>query len=276
MTHGSLFSGIGGFDLAAQWMGWENKFHCEWKEFNQRVLKYYWPNAASYGDIAKTDFSKWRNRIDIVTGGFPCQPYSVAGKRKGTADDRHLWPAMLNAIRTISPRWVVGENVLGIVDWNKGLVFHEIQTDLEAAGYRVWAYVLPACGKDAPHQRYRTWFVAYTNGDGFGKINSTAPNINERQFGQDNKQPGNRRGSETNGYGEGKHTAMAKQYEPIGRDKWPSKPPILNRNDGVPRELVDITFSEWTKVAIESMGNAIVPDIALQIFKAIEHYEANV
>jgi DNA (cytosine-5)-methyltransferase 1 len=79
MTHGSLFSGIGGFDLAAEWMGWENKFHCEWNEFGQKVLKYYWPNSESFSDITKTDFTKYANKIDILTGGFPCQPYSQAG-----------------------------------------------------------------------------------------------------------------------------------------------------------------------------------------------------
>src|SRR5690554_4395820 len=92
LSHGSLFSGIGGFDLAAEWMGWENLFHCEWNDFGKQVLQYYWPNATSYDDITKTDFTIWRGKIDILTGGFPCQPYSVAGKRKGTEDDRHLWP----------------------------------------------------------------------------------------------------------------------------------------------------------------------------------------
>jgi len=99
MRHGSLFSGIGGFDLAAEWMGWENIFHCEWNEFGQRVLKHYWPNAKSYDDITKTNFTIHRGSIDILTGGFPCQPYSTAGKRKGKDDERHLWPQMLRAIR---------------------------------------------------------------------------------------------------------------------------------------------------------------------------------
>jgi len=102
MTHASLFSGIGGFDLAAEWMGWENVFHCEINPFGQKILKYYWPKAISYGDITKTDFTIWRSRVDIITGGFPCQPFSIAGKRKGTADDRHLWPEMLRAIQEIA------------------------------------------------------------------------------------------------------------------------------------------------------------------------------
>lgn len=126
MRHGSLFSGIGGFDLAAEWMGWENVFHCEWNPFGQRVLKYYWPKAISYHDITKTDFTIHRGDIDILTGGFPCQPYSTAGKRLGKEDERHLWPEMLRAIREIQPRYVVGENVSGLVNWNGGMVFEEV------------------------------------------------------------------------------------------------------------------------------------------------------
>jgi len=86
MRHGSLFSGIGGFDLAAEWMGWENVFHCEWNEFGRKVLNHYWPNAKSYEDITQTDFSIHRGKIDVLTGGFPCQPYSNAGKRLGKED----------------------------------------------------------------------------------------------------------------------------------------------------------------------------------------------
>ena len=161
MTHGSLFSGIGGFDLAAEWMGWENLFHCEWNEFGQRILKYYWPNSVSYGDITKTDFTKWKRSVDVLSGGFPCQPYSMAGKRLGKEDDRHLWPEMLRAIREIQPTWVVGENVRGLINWNGGMVFDEVQADLEAEGYEVLPFLLPACAVNAPHRRDRIWFVAY-------------------------------------------------------------------------------------------------------------------
>lgn len=163
MKHGSLFSGIGGFDLAAQYMGWENVFHCEWNEFGQKVLKYYWPNAISYSDITKTDFTPHANTIDILTGGFPCQPYSTAGKRLGKEDERHLWPEMLRAIREISPRWVVGENVRGLTNWNGGVVFDELQADLEAEGYEVLPFLLPACGVGAPHRRDRIWFIAHAS-----------------------------------------------------------------------------------------------------------------
>ena len=120
MRHGSLFSGIGGFDLAAEWMGWNNIFHCEWNPFGQRVLAHHFPNSKSYNDITKTDFSIHAGEIDVLTGGFPCQPYSNAGKRLGKADERHLFPEMLRAINEIKPTWVVGENVLGIVNWGGG------------------------------------------------------------------------------------------------------------------------------------------------------------
>lgn len=161
MTHGSLFSGIGGFDLAAAWAGWTNVFNCEIDPFCRRVLKYHFPESEQYEDIQTTDFTVWRDCIDVLTGGFPCQPFSLAGKRKGTADDRYLWPAMLGVVRTVRPRWVVGENVLGIVNWSQGMVFEQVCADLEAAGYEVQAYLIPAAGVGAPHLRYRTWFVAH-------------------------------------------------------------------------------------------------------------------
>lgn len=163
MNHGSLFSGIGGFDLAARWIGWENSFHSDIDPFCLTILKHHFPNATSYTDIRGTDFTPWRGKIDVLSGGFPCQPFSQAGKRQGTSDDRHLWPEMLRAIREIRPNWVVGENVLGITNWNGGMVFEQVCSDLETEGYSVQPFVLPACGVNAPHQRYRTWFVAHRN-----------------------------------------------------------------------------------------------------------------
>ena len=123
MNHASLFSGIGGFDLAAEWMGWNNVFNCEWEEFPRQVLKHHFPNAIKHGDITELDATAYAGRIDILTGGFPCQPYSAAGKRKGKDDERHLWPEMLRVIQECAPRYVVGENVFGLVNWNRGMVF---------------------------------------------------------------------------------------------------------------------------------------------------------
>ena len=114
MVHASLFSGIGSFEIAAAYMGWENAFHCEINEWCGKILKYYFPNSEHYEDITKTNFSKWKGKVDILTGGFPCQPFSLAGQRKGANDERYLWPEMLRAIREVRPAFVIGENVAGI------------------------------------------------------------------------------------------------------------------------------------------------------------------
>jgi DNA (cytosine-5)-methyltransferase 1 len=179
MKHGSLFSGIGGFDLAAEWMGWENVFHCEIAEFPRKILNHYWPKSESYEDIKKTDFTKWHGTVDIISGGFPCQPYSAAGKRLGKEDDRHLWPEMLRVIREVKPQWVVGENVRGLLNWNGGMVFHEVCADLENIGYEVQAFIIPASGVNAPHQRERLWVVAHSNGN---ECNKRGQSINGREI----------------------------------------------------------------------------------------------
>jgi DNA (cytosine-5)-methyltransferase 1 len=339
MTHGSLFSGIGGFDLAAEWMGWENVFHCEWNDFGQKVLHHYWPKAISYHDITKTDFTIHRGKIDILTGGFPCQPYSSAGKRKGKEDERHLWPSMLRAIREIQPRWVVGENVLGLVNWSGGLVFHEVQADLEAAGYEVWPYVLPAVSVNAPHRRDRVWFVAKNtkcNGFVFGEPNQEGAEIrefrnactggsdgvylsegptphphrnglNQRNV-NDEEQPsqggfnalgnadtGNEYGDVADTDNEGLERQTSQRIQTRqgggnaiqnaefmrlcgknGRTGWqnfPTQSPIRSRNDGLSSRLDNITFSKWRNESIKAAGNAIVPQVVYQIFKAIEQYE---
>jgi DNA (cytosine-5)-methyltransferase 1 len=241
MTHGSLFSGIGGFDLAAEWMGWENKFHCEWNEFGQRVLNYYWPDAELFTDITKSDFTKYANQIDILTGGFPCQPYSAAGKRLGKEDERHLWPEMLRAIREIAPSYVVGENVRGITNWNGGLVFNEVCTDLENLGYQVAPFIIPASAVNAPHQRERVWFVAH------------ATCFSSKRYGYKQRK-GKFRRSTWSG-----HTTQS---------------PVCSGDDGLPTELDGITFSKWRNESIKAYGNAIVPQVVYQIFKAIEQYES--
>lgn len=166
MRCGHLFNGISGFGLAAHWMGWTNVMHCEIDPFCNKVMSHHFPNSHQHEDIRTTDFTIWRGRIDLITGGFPCQPYSTAGKRKGKEDDRHLWPEMLRAIREIQPGYVVGENVRGLTNWNGGLVFDEVQADLEAEGYEVLPFLLPAAGVGAPHRRDRIWFVAHAIGNG--------------------------------------------------------------------------------------------------------------
>ena len=336
MRHGSLFSGIGGFDLASELMGWENVFHCEWNEFGQKVLNYYWPKAIQYHDITKTDFTIHRGQIDILTGGFPCQPYSAAGKRLGKEDDRHLWPEMCRAIREIQPTWVVGENVLGLVNWNGGLVFDEVQADLEAEGYEVQPYVLPAVSVNAPHRRDRVWFVAYSNNARANKSmrdNGNTKKENNRWQGQsqleswandvngdasNTESMGRRRrwcetcqqwedniresGSEGFGLhgnaantnskriqGQQQHSGDIIQdrqgWESIKMDGYkqsintwrtfPTQSPICTRDDGFSSRLDGITFPKWRNESIKAGGNAVVPQVVHQIFKAIEQYETN-
>jgi DNA (cytosine-5)-methyltransferase 1 len=379
MRHGSLFSGIGGFDLAAEWMGWENVFHCEWNPFGQRNLKYHFPNAESFNDITKTDFTKYANKIDILTGGFPCQPYSSAGKRKGKEDERHLWPEMLRAIREISPRFVVGENVRGLTNWNGGMVFDEVCAELEALGYQVAPCIIPACGVNAPHRRERVWFVAYSNsnarrcgpsqsrreerqansnresaihfgidttsktrdasdansnglnerngndeinagqgrfnaqrdvesGNVYGITSDTLPirlqqreNRGEMGGGQEEicrQRDKSTNGIETNGEifdatnsnnprlqaQHDKEPFMGKEnrtktpcgnrvesvYTRQGWGAFPTQSPICSGDDGLPTELDGITFSKWRAESVKAYGNAIVPQVAYQIFKAMQ------
>jgi len=347
MRHGSLFSGIGGFDLAAEWMGWTNVFHCEWNEFGQRVLKHHFPKSKSYGDITQTDFTIHRGNIDILTGGFPCQPYSNAGKRLGKDDERHLWPEMLRVIRETSPRYVVGENVRGLTNWNGGLVFDEVQADLEAIGYEVLPFLLPACAVGAPHRRDRVWFIAYS--DSCTKRSSGSSRSIEKN-GSDNHDESSqwRKSTELNtgrgqllrnvtdsdsvrlnerereheehaGQGrldafddleqndEGRYAADTGSerlqrwtlsscndskgwQEQDGRieehpfDSWrtlqseswqnfPTQSPVCSGDDGLPAELDGITFSKWRNESVKAYGNAIVPQVALEIFKAIEKME---
>ncbi|MBG8552319.1 DNA (cytosine-5-)-methyltransferase [Hymenobacter sp. BT594] len=161
MRHAGLFSGIGGFSLAALMMGWENVFEVELDEWCRKVLHKNFPNSLLFDDVCTFDGLPFRGLIDVLSGGFPCQPWSSAGQRKGTADPRHLWPHFLRIIREIQPRFVVGENVRGLLNWGGGVQFETVCADLEAAGYEVQPLLLPAAGVGAPHHRDRIWFVAH-------------------------------------------------------------------------------------------------------------------
>jgi DNA (cytosine-5)-methyltransferase 1 len=298
MRHGSLFSGIGGFDLAAEWMGWENVFHCEWNPFGQKVLKHYWPKAISYSDITKTDFKVHENTIDIISGGFPCQPYSTAGKRKGKEDERHLWPEMLRAIREIQPRWVVGENVRGLTNWNGGMVFDEVQADLEAEGYETLPFLLPACAVNAPHRRDRIWIIAHRFSNGLQRADQPKKIDNRGlQKGMEeryelNALHGNGNAAYTNvqqckeWINEGKQenreeirTGMEYRFTGLGGSdesgwkQFPTELPVCSRNDGIPAGLDRSTLSatKWRIESIKAFGNSAVPQVVFEIFKAIQH-----
>ena len=160
VKHASLFSGIGGFEVAAQWMGWENVFSVEIDKFCQKVLAKHFPNTDKHLDIFNFDGTEYRGTVDVISGGFPCQPFSIAGKREGTSDDRHLWPEMLRVVRNVQPSFVVAENVSGLLTIEDGMVFEQVCLDLENEGYEVQTYRIPACAVNAPHRRDRVWIVA--------------------------------------------------------------------------------------------------------------------
>lgn len=184
MKHLDLFSGIGGFAYAAdQVFGDVEHVFCDNDKFCQKVLKKHWEDADIYDDIATiTDTERkgwWSGSvteegqttrsdywIDLLTGGFPCQPFSAAGVRRGTSDDRYLWPQMLKVIRITQPTWIIAENVRGLLTWEQGLVVEQVCLDLEALGYDVQPLIIPALAVNAPHRRDRIWFIAHSNGSG--------------------------------------------------------------------------------------------------------------
>jgi DNA (cytosine-5)-methyltransferase 1 len=285
MRHGSLFSGIGGFDLAAEWMGWENVFHCEWMEFPRKVLDYYFPKADSHIDICKTDFQKYEGTIDIITGGFPCQPFSTAGKRKGTDDERYLWGEMLRAIQEIKPTYVIAENVFGITNIDGGMVFEQVCVDLETQGYEVQPFIIPAAAKNAPHRRDRCWFIASSSCNANGLRTKgwmgMDGQILERRKGKKatngfNNNCENGDATYTNGIGLwGKSDGIRSSTingQNIQTDNWqnfPTQSPICGGDDGLPTELDGIAFSKWRAESIKGYGNAIVPQVAYELFKII-------
>ncbi len=402
MTHASLCTGIGACELAATWMGWENLFSCEIDEFCNKVLKYHYPKAIHYGNIFEQDFREWRGRIDVLTAGFPCQVYSLAGKRLGDKDDRYLWPQVLRVIEKIRPTWFVGENVAGILSMvlsgeevkvgsytdvcGESYTMHEtrqvhaveqIKRDLASIGYSVQPVVIPACAVGAPHRRDRVWFIATdrsnariedlqqeredgvfpsriatnTNGAGLPEtgtqqraagvagdgLQRDVTNSNGYRFGireneqkqitecqkeandrscckdgitshsqrvrsdkvHENLQPEQPDGkgitlvsserfaadTESTGIkgerdkGQGKIQFNRRDLQSV-RPSWqnfPTTEPAIRRgDDGISARLSGITFSRWRQESIKALGNSMVPQVVLEIFKAIESVESSV
>lgn len=376
-THASLFSGIGGAETAASWMGWDNVFHCEIQEFPRRVLEYWYPNSKSYEDITKTDFTEWRGKIDVLTAGFPCQPFSLAGQRRGADDDRYLWPEALRAIREVQPSWFVGENVAGLVtmvqpgeDFALGrtddifeenhiyrkeqrFTLDEICEGLEREGYAVQPFVIPACAVGAPHRRDRIWIVAnrtdagaenqcgrkdgvhaaglaadavcagrqkyhaasepvktlladrqgdkkrpapHSDGDGHTPRKARVGTEGGRR--RDIPQPGERGDEAERPDGlsglqrpagdteveglerrartglQGRENGLADAGLPSDRwEDFPTQSPVCSRHDGVSLGLAGITFPRWRAEAVKALGNAMVPQVVYEIFRAIEQVE---
>lgn len=388
-THASLFSGIGGAEIAASWMGWTNVFHCEIQEFPRRVLEYWYPNSKSYEDITKTDFTEWRGKIDVLTAGFPCQPFSLAGQRRGADDDRYLWPEALRAIREVQPSWFVGENVAGLVTMvqpgedvalgrtddifeenhiyrkEQRFTLDEICEGLEREGYAVQPFVIPACAVGAPHRRDRIWIVANRadagsetlqcgGKDGVHAVGLAADADINRQRKRTNEQEllAECKNTSYNSYGgeirpaphpdgdghtprkacsgtegsrrrdipqqeewgnpsqrsdrfpglsrDATYTQRIRRYESelydgksekaqqeecreqqfVGTDcpqgwwrDFPTQSPVCSGDDGISLGLAGITFPRWRAEAVKALGNAWVPQVAYEIFRAIEKVE---
>ena len=228
--------------MAAEWMGWENVFYCELDQFLRTLLKQKWPRAQEYEDIKNTDFTIWKGRIDILTGGDPCQPSSVSGLRKGLSDERYLWPEYFRAVREVGPRFVVNENVYGSI--SNGILDQKID-DLESIGYTCWPPMLiPSNFLGAWHQRKRVWLVAYST-------TRRREIVLCGQSGVSKKKSGSPITLDSSG------NPFLQFQERMG------EPPVLRVADGIPRRMDTIKRLGGT-------GNAIMPQIAYNLFAAIE------
>lgn len=244
MKHLDLFSGIGGFALAARWAGFETVAFCEKNDYCRDVLRKHWDDVPMYEDIRRVTGDRLkRNGIeaDIITGGFPCQPFSVAGKRGGKGDDRYLWPEMLRIIQEMEPAWVIGENVRGIVN----MELDQVLADLEDNGYSTESFVIPACAVNAPHRRDRVWIIANSS----------------RQRLQGGEETGN----------DGSNGQKPWDEQLTGRsgverwNKFPTVSPVCGRNDGISNRIH----------RLKALGNAVVPQIPFYFFEIIKKIESN-
>lgn len=235
MTHLSLFSGIGGMDLAAEMAGFTTVGQCEAGEYQAAVLRRHWPTVPLWRDIRDLSGGGFRERtglgaVDVISGGFPCQPFSTAGKQRGKTDDRYLWPEMLRVVRELRPTWVVGENVAGIVR----LALDDVLSELEGAGYACRAFVLPACAVGAPHRRERVAIVAHSDGERLQTGNT------ERRLRPE-------------------HGRDPAACACCSRDPWQAEPGVGRVADGVPHRMD----------RLRALGNAVVPQQFYPIFRAI-------
>lgn len=331
-------------------MGWENLFHCEINEWCQKVLRFHFPKSIQYDDITRTDFTPWRGKVDVLTGGFPCQPFSTAGKRRGAEDDRYLWTEMLRAIREIRPAWVIGENVAGILSMvqpgsevtvesqaslfetsdketllEQEYVIETVCRDLEREGYSVQPILIPACGVGAPHKRYRVWFIASDRSDArieglrqkrkdkvhgclvatdtYGEKLQKWLKNNGREIEEENiarLDNGVERSCCIRAFADSDNERLStigitdrisseerekkrrclmqytsNDWPALSAERWkdfPTQPPVCRRNDGLPFDVdyLAISFTKWRQESIKAYGNAIVPQVAFEIFKAIE------
>jgi len=308
MKHLDLFSGIGGFALAADTIfGRVEHTFVEIDPFCQEILKKHWPESEVHHDIrqfiADTERKGWPRKRDntsgqhgqldrswknktpyILTGGFPCQPFSQAGRRKGTNDERYLWPEMFRVIQLYQPQWVIAENVRGLTTWNEGMVLEQVCTDLEIEGYEVQPLIIPACSVNAPHRRERVWIIAHS-------LNSRQRRTQPEVARTPDSIPQKYR-AQHSATGELERTNSDRENDELVTDtgsqglqidfQYPDwernwqEVAFATCNDGVddriPRKLGNTTISSarWRREALKAYGNAIVPQVAIEIMKSIK------
>lgn len=300
LTHIDLFSGIGGFTLSGEWAGFRTIVFCEKDEFCKKVLKKHWPEIPIIKEIRDFDGTKWRGAT-LLTGGFPCQPFSVAGQRRGKEDDRYLWPEMLKIINEARPHWILAENVPGIFR----MALDTLLADLEGEGYIAGTFIIPACSLNAPHRRNRVWIVAHAKNANW----RTMPNKKDTWRGIKEIRRPNSHASDSQclGWQEGarKRTEHEKQVSEgqdirdgnseridsnttgqFGRSEQRSQ---QSERDAGGKTIGNAWQENWYEVAtrfcrvddgvsdrihrLKALGNAIVPQIAYEILKNIAWIE---
>lgn len=252
LTHLSLFSGIGGLDLAAEWAGFTTVGQCEWAEYPTKVLEKHWPNVPKWKDIRTLTEENFyertgRRTVDVISGGFPCQPHSVIGKRLAENDERNLWPEYMRVIREIRPQYVVGENVNGILS----TIHESVCTDLEKEGYEVRTYCIPASAVGAHHERYRVCIIGISESkSGFQADTETNSNRTQRET---------------------RSSTLFEPWDYMPGTYWAVHiPPICGMDDGIPDWMGG--YKQY-KERMQCYGNAVVPQQFYPVFKAIAEAE---
>jgi DNA (cytosine-5)-methyltransferase 1 len=259
-----LFAGIGGFSLAGHWMGWKTVAFVEKDAFCQKVLrKNFGQDIEIYDDI--TTYTGVPGSADIVCGGFPCQPASIAGQRKGKNDERYLFPQMLRVVAEVRPAWVVAENVRGLLSVDDGELFEDVCSSLERIGYAVQSFCIPASAVSAPHLRDRVWIIAHADRNG---------TVGERRNGSSNH--GKRDGAAEIQKRQNIESGVEFPDRTIMRREWPESwletvTRLCSVDDGLPGRLV--RPKGWRLSASKAAGNSVVPQIIFEIFRAIKQVE---
>jgi DNA (cytosine-5)-methyltransferase 1 len=281
LTHLSLFTGIGGLDLAAEWAGFETVGQCEWADYPTRILEKHWPDVPRWRDIRTLTKESFYERtglrtVDIISGGFPCQPFSVAGNRKGEDDDRYLWPEMHRIISEIKPNWVIGENVAGIIN----MALDQVLSDLESIGYETQSFIIPACSVGALHKRNRVFILAHSDSNGLqgrsgeeieerchaNQIDSVMSENSNVPYTTGQRLPGQRELVKPMYSKENTERKTSKSFDECLGNEWATEPELGRVANGIPNR-VD---------RLKCLGNAVVPQQAYPIFRAIAEIERGI